>query len=441
MADDNPQQDAPASIPQDGRLSPMLQDVRQTFTPGEDGSTWADPALAAIQQHANMTAVADANSAAGDHFEATMGGIRSSLLGMVRDDPTAANLALRLTPRLIAPMVASTGMADEDAENTHGTLVDSLQNEIAHTAVMRMADLHADNAHALLQEVSPYLRDGDHEPLGGYIDTMQAARVADAATHAQFMGADAARTSARSAYQFSSALLDPRTEDVRMPADYLQSLVRNRDISPEDKQPLFTAFSRLASTGDVNRSDPYVVRQMISDIANPAVPVAHTDIMNHVGDDLKYADAVMLHGMNLQRTPAGVGAVQQLGSLLDNAQRLIAPGTDRAGDVAYSRFVNWLLPSYRRTGAAGLNPASDNYLFNGMSLDNFRPSHLDAVAAPSTGERPSLGQLFAEAGKQPSLDEKINRLRELELENQQPVAPPSGNFFQRKLQESTEENG
>jgi hypothetical protein len=402
MADDDTDQiatsSAPPSIPQDNRLAPILQQVRSAIAPNDDGSTWADPALAAIQQHANATATVDANTAAGNGFIKSLGALKDNLVGMVQDDPTSAQLALRLTPRLVAPMVASAGMSGEDGEQTHQDLVSHIQQEISHAAVMRMADINADGAHQLLGQLAPYMQDGDAAPLGQYINTMQAARVADGAARQQFMGTASARTSAQGAYQFGSSLLDPRTEEVNVPPDFLQSLVRNRTISPEDKQPLFTAFSRLMNPGDVTASNPYTVRGLLSDIVNPNVPVGHGDIMDHVGQDLRYADAVMLHGMSLQRTPDGQGAVRQLGGLLDNAQNTLAPGTDRAGNVAFSRFVNWLLPSYRRTGPSGLNPAADNYLFNGVSVDNFRPGHADAVEPIRPVNQKSLSAIFSGRG-------------------------------------------
>lgn len=430
-------QNAAPSIPQDNRLAPILQQVRGAIQPGDDGSTWADPALAAIQQHANATATVDANQAVGDKFVQNVGKLKDTLVGMVRDDPTSAPLALRLTPRLVAPMVASAGMSDEDGEATHQDLTGHIQQEVSHAAVMRMADLHADGARALMGQLSPYMQPGDTDALGGYIDTMQAARVADGAARQQYMGTASARASAQSAYQFGSSLLDPRTEDVHIPPDFLQSLVRNQSISGPDKQPLFTAFSRLNSPGDVTASNPYAVRKLLSDIGNPNVPIGHADIMDHVGSDVKYADAVMLHGMSLQRTPDGQGAIGQLGGLLDHAQNVLSPGTDRAGNIAYTRFVNWLLPSYRRTGPAGLTPGTDNYLFNNLSVDNFRPQAADAVAPIRPVNQKSLGQIFA--GREPgTLDEKIGRLRDLEEENQEPVAPASGNFFQRHLPQEDE---
>ncbi len=402
MADELDQGGAalPASIPQNNILMPPLQAMRNTIEPNDDGSTWADPALQAIQQHTNQTAVVDANQAAGDHFVQNVTALKNTLVGMAKDDPTSATLALRLAPRLVAPMVYSTGMGDDDAEATHQDLTGHIQQEIARAAVTRMADLHADGARSLMDNLSPYLAEGDHDILGSYIDTMQAARTADNAAGMGQMARDQQRASGIAAYKFGSTLLDPRTESVNFPPNYLQTLVRNQVISPPDKQALFTAFGRLQDPGDVNQSDPYAVRNLLSNISNPNIPVAHGDIMDHVGQDIRYADAVMLHGMNLQRTPEGMGAVDQLRGLMDNAQRTLAPGNDRAGNIAYSRFVNWLLPSYRRTGPSGLNPGADNYLFNNLTLDHFRPNHGDAVAPTRPINRKSLGQIFGAIGAQ-----------------------------------------
>jgi hypothetical protein len=479
-------------VPQDDTLSPVLQQVHDAYQTDE-GKDVAGDVLTDIQQHANATAIVDANAAAGQQFVNNLATVKSNLVGMVQDDPTSHQLALGLAPKLVGSVLASTGMDPDAGTDAHGQITSHVQTEIAHAAITRMADLHGDLAHGLIGTLSPYLNEGDDKVLGSYVDTMQAARTADTAAAVRQATVDQQRASGVAAFHFGSSLLDPRTEGVVYPQDYLQSLVRNNTINPDDKQALFTAFGKLSSAGDVAASNPNTVRQALSAIADPNVPVEHGDIMDHVGSNLRYVDAVMLHGMNLQRTPDGIAAVGQLKGLLDRAHDTIAPSDTPAGTAAYSRFVNWLLPSYRRTGAAGLNPTSDNYLFNGMSLDNFRPTHEDAVAplafagqgvgaylpegkpplateggelrpgvssAPDVSgdmemlrfrrghpdeneiqpnglgpQRPSLGEIFA--GNTPELDEKMRRLENLRNENAQPIAPASGNFFQRKLAEQT----
>jgi hypothetical protein len=437
MADDIDNTPFTPTAPVDSTLSPVLQNAAQSFD-NDDARSWATPILQRLQQHANQNAVVDANTGTSRQFVNDVNGVKQNLIGTVQDDPSSAHLAMDLAPQLLAPFFArgaAMGMDPDVADQAHSETTDHVQTEVARAAIMRMADLHSDAAKNLMGSLSGYLKDGDTNVLGNYIDTLQVARNADNAAATKQLASQQQRGSAVAAYQFGSSLLDPRTESVAFPTDYLQSLVRNPNIQSDDKIPLFEAFNRLNATGDVNASDPYAVASVLGAIGDPNRAVTHGDIVSHVGQDMRYVDAVMMHGLNLQRTPEGISAVQQLGRVVQDAQGALASGGDRAGNAAYSRFVNWLLPAYRRTGTAGLNPASENYLFNTTSYNSFAPAHEDAVAPITPSNRPSLGQLFS-ADTRPNLDEKMRRLDDLRQENTQPVAPPSGNFFQRKLEES-----
>lgn len=391
MADDNTPANVPA-IPQDGQLSLPLEQASYNF-PTDEGQGWAHDILGDVQQHVNAVNVADANTAAGHQFVSNVQGVKDNLVGMVHSDPTSVDLALGLAPKLIAPMLAATGLGDEHFDAVHSDLTGSIQTDIAHTAVSRLADFHADAAHALMDRLSDYIGgDENRATLGQYIDTLQAARNADNAVAGDQMADNQRRASSVSAYRYGGTLLDPRTEQVSFPPGYMANLVRNPDIEPGDKAPLFDAFSRLSQLGDVHASSPYAVANVVNSILDPSTQIGHGDIMSHVGDDLRYVDALMLHGLNLQRTPEGIGGLRDLQSALSSAKDNLAGSGDRAGDAAYSRFVNWLLPAYRRTGMSGLNPDSDNFLFKTTGLASFQPTHADAVAPIS--KRASLSDIF-----------------------------------------------
>ena len=118
MADDPqdaPAQDSPSavqfppSIPQDGQLSAPLQKLGEQFST-DVGRDWSQDTLATIQQHMNMVNVANANTAAGEKFMSDMKSTKDSLIGMAASDPSSAPLALSLAPKLIGPLLETTGM-------------------------------------------------------------------------------------------------------------------------------------------------------------------------------------------------------------------------------------------------------------------------------------------------------------------------------------------
>ena len=400
MADDLEQQDStpPAvaqampAIPQDGQLAPPLQKAGEQFST-DVGRDWSQDVLATIQQHMNMVNVANANTAAGEKFMSDMKATKDNLIGMADADPTSANLAITLAPKMIGPLLETTGMPIDQMTAAHEQITREVQEGIAHADVMKMADYHAPQAFGLMDSLKDYITPNDQATLGQYINTLHVARTLDNnATVAQAQQ-NQQQASQIAAYKFGSTLLDPRTENVSYPQGFLQSLVRNQQILPEDKQGLFTAASRLQTNGDVHQSDPHAVAAVLNDIIHPTTNMTHDAIMQHVGDDLRYVDALTLHGMNLQRTPEGQANARQLATALDLGRRTLAPSNDLAGNVAYSRFVNWLLPAYRRAGVGGLNPDSDNYLFKNTSVANFAPTARDAVP-PFSPKRQSLGDIF-----------------------------------------------
>ena len=406
MADepqDAPAQDSPSavqfppSIPQDGQLAPPLKAMTEGFST-EVGQDWAQHIAETVQQHVNMAEVANANTAAGEQFMRNMSSVKDSLIGMVggdRGDPSAAPLALSLAPKFIGPLLETTGMPADQMQAAHDQITREVSEGIAHAAVMKAADYHAPMAFGLMDQLKDYIHPDDQAVLGQYINTQHVARTLDNQASYEQAQKDQARASQIAAFKFGNTLLDPRTETAAYPQGFLQSLVRNQDINPADKQGLFTAASKLQTNGDVQQSDPGTVAGVLKAIVNPNIPVSHDDIMQNIGSKLRLVDANMLHMMNLQRTPEGQANARQLSTALDLGRTTLAAGNDPAGNAAYSRFVNWLLPAYRRTGVGGLNPDSENYLFKTTSIANFAPTAADAIAArPQTQPRPPLHVLF-----------------------------------------------
>ncbi len=405
MADesqDAPAQDSPSaaqfplSIPQDGQLAPPLQKLGEQFT-SEVGKSWSQDILQTIQQHANMAHVANANSAAGEQFADNMKSVKDGLIGMVggsTGDPSAAPLALQLAPKFIGPLLETTGLPPDQMQRAHDDITGEVQRGIASAAVMKAADYHAGMATGLIDQLKDYITPTMEADLRQYAATQHVARTLDNQATLEQAQKDQAQASQVAAMKFGSTLIDPRTEDAVRPQGFLQALVRNREISnPDDKKALFTTVANLQTKGDVHQSDPNAVSQALHDIVDPKTNVAHDDLAQRVGSDMRLVDAHMLQMMNLQRTPEGQANAKQLSDAIDMGRRTLAPSDSLAGNVAYSRFVNWLLPAYRRTGVGGLNPDSDSYLFKNTSIANFAPTARDAVP-PLASRRQSLGDIF-----------------------------------------------
>ena len=376
------------AIPQDGQLDPNLQTAAAQFQTDE-GKEWSSDILKDVQQHTNLTRIADANQAAGEHLVNTYNDVKDNLLGMVHDDPTASHLAVGLAPKLLEPLFAH--MDPESGAQAHGTVTQELQSAIAHAGVMRMADFSADGANALMGQLKDRIGGDENENiLGQYITSMQAARDADDATASQQMARQQLRSSGVAAFQYGRGLLDPQTEQVQFPQTYLADLIKNPQILPQDKEALFLAHGNLAQFGD-KQTDPFVLNQLVNRL-NAGDDVSHKELMQHVGGDLKYADALMLHGLSNARTPEFDGHISDLASTINDARNRLVDGT-RAGDAAFARFTDWFLPSYRRAGTDGFDPKSENYLFGNTSLANFAPKAADLVTQRNPPRR-SLGDIF-----------------------------------------------
>lgn len=377
------------AVPQDGQLDPNLQEAAGQFQTDE-GKEWSADVLKDVQQHVNLKNVADANEAAGQHLENTYNDVKTNLLGMVQDDPTSAQLAVGIAPKLLEPLFAH--MDSEAGGAAHGEAASALQTEIAHASIMRMADFSSDGAHMLMGQLKDHVGGDESEGiLGNYIATMQTARTADDATNAQQLAGQQLRSSGIAAFKYGRGLLDPQTEQVQFPQTYLADLVRNNQILPDDKEALFLAHGNLSQLGD-KQTDPFVMNQMVNRL-NSGDDLTHKEIMQHVGGDLKYADALMLHGLANTRTPEFDGHISDLAATLNDARNKLVNGT-RAGDAAFARFTDWFLPSYRRAGTDGFDPKSENYLFGNTSLANFAPKPSDNLETRN-GPRQPLSEIFA----------------------------------------------
>jgi len=379
------------AVPQDNQLHPALEQTVGAISDPQ-AQDIAGQAAVDIQQHVNMTTAADVNTEAGNQFVNNLAATKNNLTGMASADPTSIPLALKLANDLIPPLLLHANVDPDTQADTHSAILSHFNQQIVHAGAIRAADFSPDMVQGIIDRYGEHLDDGDADKLTKYATALDGARQMDRTIGTQQAQMDAVRGSQLSAFRVGTSLLDQKRESVQFPDDFAANLIRDQNIQPADKAALYTAVTNLHQNGD-QPTNPYTFVQRLQDVVNPGVDVNHNDLMSHVGKDLSYADAHMLQGLNLTTTPAGNRMAQGLLDNVTQAQRYLAGSGSRAGDAAFGRYMDWLLPSYRTSGAAGLDPGSDSYLFKTTSLAQFR-NHEDAVP-PNPGGRQPLGQIFA----------------------------------------------
>lgn len=391
MADDDVQEMNPAA-PQDGQLAPWLADYRE-----QAGGGPLDSAIVAIQQHVNARNVADANQAEGDGFVQDMASIKDGLTSVVQKDPTAADTAMEVAHRVTAAALDHAGVPEDKFDDTHADLSGHIRTEIAHTAVQSMAEINGPAARGMLDKYGSYFDDDQRGVADHYINAMEMARGVDHDAQIATAKAQTLAASQANAFGYTHQLLDPNTESVRFPDGWMQSVVKDQSVSPADKQALFDVYSRLRVGGDVPASDGFLAHDLLRGMSDQIDPQTRDAALSEVGKGLRFADAQMIHGFALQNTPEAAGQVRTLTNTLDQVRGIMtgASGVENgvAGANAFNKFVNWLLPSFRQTGGAGLNPAHESYLFANASPANFMPSAADLPRSTGTRSR-SLGDIF-----------------------------------------------
>src|ERR1700691_2308700 len=207
-------EDAPAppamnpAVPQDNTLSPALQNIAGLFQTDE-GRGLAGAVLPMIQQHLNLINVADANAAAGHQQVQQVQQTKDNLIGMVRNDPTAADLAVNLAPHLVGALVDNSGITDPDqAAAIHADLTQHIQSETARAAVTKMAEINGSAAKQLMGTLIDHLSDDDQSALGKYINTMDTARQMDHAAQINQLTQDRNDRSQTNAFKYATQLMD-----------------------------------------------------------------------------------------------------------------------------------------------------------------------------------------------------------------------------------------
>jgi hypothetical protein len=363
---------------------------------------WAESAAQKVQAFANVRAIADGATAAGNEYVQNIDNFKSGLVRMAHSDPTTLPLALDLVPDAINTMVGEDGAEHAAALTRH------IQNQVAAAGIQSLATTDEMAARYALGKYGEHLTDEDQGHLSGFIDTMKSARAADSAAQGVEQARQARIASDTQAHDWMTQLSDPQTGDVNFPTNWLRDMVADPRVVPETKAALWQAHDRLLRQGDPAQSDPATLVSLINQMTLPNNGgLTPTDVWQHAGGNLSLADTQMLAGAAFPKTPQQRAEVAAVAGTIATARDIIAsPENGPAGQAAFGRFVNWLMPAYRNAGNGSLNPNSDNWILGGENgtpgmIQAFMPRGDDLLVGPirqmntaNTADRPSLGAIF-----------------------------------------------
>lgn len=363
-------------------LHPALDAFRSAFTTPE-GQQWSSAATADVQDFLNQRQLADNARQAGEAFVNNLDAFKGHLVDMVNADPSTSPLAMRLVPNTIKALVSTTPAGDPEGEHADA-LTSHIQTAIAHTAVQSWARVSPDIARKTLDDYSDHLSDDDKQLLSAHIGVLDAAQQRDQAAQARVQASQAAQAADGRALDYLGMLQD-RSGSFAPPAEWLTHMADDPQVPAAQSKALWDVFDQLQKQGD-QPSDPGVVDRVTQDLASGAVSAL--DVIRQVGNGLSLADARFLAPMAF---PGQAGRLTPISNALDMAQEQLAPPENGpAGQAAYARFVNWLLPAAR--AGADLNPNSKTYVLGGNAMQQFAPRPGDAI--PLGTPTRSLDEIF-----------------------------------------------
>ena len=356
---------------------------------------FADAAVR-VQDYMVRRDIAADNAAAADRLVANLGQFKDGLTRMVYADPAAIDLGLDLVPDIVHGIAQTHPYLPDDQRDTaYDSITTDIQREIARTGVMSLADRNGDAARALLgsDRVSGLIQDQDRLSLEGYIGAMDTARITDAAAVAQQRVVDRARDTSFAMANYLGALVDPNTQEMQFPDGWAQRVTADPTVPPAATAALLNTYSRLQANGDAAQSDPFLVSDIIHQIANgdaPSVP----EVLSQAGTSLRLHDAVALaRGSVASLPPAVRKEFGDLANTIDTARSYLAsPENGPAGQMAFGRFMNWFMTSYP---AGRLDPNGERPYDLTSALMRFEPNSDDLVrASQRVGDRRPLDQIL-----------------------------------------------
>ena len=392
-------EEAPYQGDHSGQLHPALAIFRgqAPYRNGDGTEQWAEDATDLVQNYVTGKAIADRAREAGEQFITDVNQTQQNLVGMVRGDPASTDLALRLADHSAAA-IAGHHPDEGERDDAAYALAGQFKNQIAHTAVQRLAGINENAARDALDRYDEHLTDADRSELGDYITNMGVLRSADDAAHRVQLARSLMAGSDQTALAHLSALADPETGALAFPPNWGTNMMSDGRMAPQAKGALYNAFTALRLGGDPPSSDPRVISDILDRAALPPQHGDHPDplqVISQVGRGLTIADAQFLAGRLGPQSPAGRDETIRLAGALGEAR-------DQIGNrEAFGRFTNWFLPAYQRARALGatdvLDPGAPGYMLSPERMAAFQPTGDDVIAPVlprRTTTRPSLAEIF-----------------------------------------------
>ncbi len=370
-----------------------------------------------VQDYLVRKQIADDNQAAANRLVSNLGSFKDGLASLASADPGAVSLGVSIAPDMIDGLVSLNPFLPEDQKPAvRDALTKDVQREVVHAGVMSAADKDAEQARRLLAAHDGVLDDADRVNLHGYINTMSMARGMDAEAEARQTAQDIARVTNHAAVNYLSALVDPQTGEAQVPRGWAQAVTSDKDIPPDVTASMLNVYSRVKD-GD-GQTDWHTFADMTNRIANgQQVPL--NEVFSQVGNGLKLADAATLaRGSVDQMAPPAQREFRQLDATIQAARKVLAPPEyGVAGDKAFERFMEWMVPQYRNAGPGSLNPKAETYILpsgddtqTASFWNQFAPRLDDFVLGDRAYPR-SLPELVDKTNDRMSLEEIFSRPR------------------------------
>lgn len=367
-----------------GAMHPDLEKFVSGFQTPE-GKEWAEGAASRVQDYLTGRAIAKNAQDTDNALATNLHDAKTNLMGMVQDDPGATSMALDLVPGAVKALAEPHNVPDEHV----GNLVSDMQGQIAHAAVSRLAEVDRPSAEAAMGKFGNYLPEGSTDDLNNYIMTQEALRHEDA----RAAGLQNLRDQAQASVTAGAGWLKSLTGDdggVTFPSGWSAQMFADPSMNIPTKVALHAAYLSLQHYGDPAQSDPDVLHNVVSRIAD-GKPPPQGEIFAHMGRGLTLADAGLLASSVGNLSPDQSATMGQLSNTLDAARSRIAPDHyGPAGQVALQRFTKYLM-----TGMAAGGNITDLMGPDDVAFSRFQPTAADA-AKTVTPDRPRvpLSQIF-----------------------------------------------
>lgn len=364
-----------------GVMNPILQQFAQSFTTPQ-GQAWAQQAAALVQRHFTMRAVAEQNNDIGEQFLQNLSDFKTGLVNAVSKDPTFVHTALQLVPGTLKAMAAehpsTAGMDDQVS-----TISQHIQGELAHAAVQSFAEKDESAARLALQSpaISALIPDNQKQALEQYIGSQAYYRMQDAVAAEQQSNRNAALSSYTKATGYLNSLVDPNSTDPQFPPEFGAQLMRDPGLGDTTRAAIHSGYTNLVRNGDVQNSDPNVVAGLVNRLANGG-RVNQPEIFGALGSQLTLKDAQFFNEKIGPQNETSTADMKALDDHINDARDRLTSGNGAAGDAAFGRYMNWLMPALRNgEGAIGqkLDPDHANSIVANDPVQDFAPKPSDLV--------------------------------------------------------------